>query len=165
LRERPEHCNLGHEERVTVVTEPARDWLLLLYRIPREPTAPRVAVWRRLKRLAAVLLDDAAWVLPARESTREQFRWLATEIEEAGGHALVWEARLAVGQDSAIVERFADRVEGPYREILAELSNSGADLAALARRYQQVAGHDYFRSPLGQRVRVALMSAPEVPVR
>jgi len=142
-----------------VVTDTPRDWLLLLYRIPREPTAPRVAVWRKLKRLGAVLLDDAAWVLPAREALREQFRWLAAEIEEAGGHALVWEARLAVGQDGAIVEQFAAQIEEPYREILADLGRGSADLVALSRRYQQVVAQDYFQSELGARVRTALTSA------
>ena len=137
----------------------SREWLLLLYRIPREPTAPRVAVWRKLKRLGALLLADAAWVLPAREATREQFRWLAAEIAEAGGEALVWDARLALGQEEALVEQFAAQVEGPYRGILSELGRDDADLGALSRRYQQVVVQDYFGSDLGQRVRAALASA------
>jgi hypothetical protein len=137
----------------------ARGWLLLLYSIPREPTAPRVAVWRKLKRLGALLLNDAAWVLPARDATREQLRWLAAEVSEAGGEALVWEARLALGQEEALVEQFAARVEGPYREILEELGREGADLGALSRRYQQVVAQDYFGTELGQRVRQALATA------
>jgi DNA-binding transcriptional regulator PaaX len=136
-----------------------RDWLLLIYSIPREPTAPRVAVWRKLKRLGALLLNDAAWVLPARDATREQLRWLAAEVGEAGGEALVWEARLALGQEEALVEQFATQVEGPYGEILEELGHEGADLGALSRRYQQVVAQDYFGSELGQRVRTALASA------
>ena len=35
----------------------ARDWLLLLHSTPREPTAPPVAVWRKLKRLGALVYD------------------------------------------------------------------------------------------------------------
>ena len=136
-----------------------RDWLLLIYSIPREPTAPRVAVWRKLKRLGALLLNDAAWVLPARDATREQLRWLAAEVAEAGGEALVWEARLALGQEEPLVEQFAAQVEGPYREILAELGRDGADVGALSRRYQQVVVQDYFASELGQRVRAALATA------
>jgi hypothetical protein len=137
----------------------ARDWLLLLYSIPREPTAPRVAVWRKLKRLGALLLNDAAWVLPAREATREQLRWLAAEITEAGGEALLWEARLTLGQEEALVEQFAAQVEGPYHELLAELGRDGADLGALSRRYQQLVAQDYFASELGQQVRAALATA------
>lgn len=139
----------------------AREWLLLLYSIPREPTAPRVAVWRKLKRLGAILLHDAVWVLPATAATREQFRWLAAEVVEAGGEAVVWDAWLALGQDKELVDRFAAQVEGPYRELLAELEAEGADLAALSRRYQQVVRQDYFATELGQRVRAALTTAAE----
>ena len=39
-------------------------WVLLDYKIPREPTASRAMVWRKLKRLGALLLHDAVWVLP-----------------------------------------------------------------------------------------------------
>ena len=137
----------------------ARPWLLLLYRIPREPAAPRVAVWRKLKRLGALLLHDAVWVLPVTPWTAEQFRWIAAEIVEAGGDAMVWEARLALGQDERMVEQFAAQVDAPYAQILAELAQEQADVLALSRRYQQVSRQDYFRSELGQRVRAALQAA------
>src|SRR5256885_13053202 len=60
----------------------ARTWLLLAYKVPREPTASRVYVWRKLKKLGAVALQDAVWVLPHTPQTLEQFRWLAAEIVE-----------------------------------------------------------------------------------
>lgn len=137
----------------------ARFWLLLLYHIPREPAAPRVAVWRKFKRLGALLLHDAVWVLPVTPWTAEQFRWIAAEVVEAGGEAMVWEARLALGQDERLVEQFAAQVDAPYANILAELAREEADVLALSRRYQQVARQDYFRSELGQRVRTALQAA------
>ena len=49
------------------------DWLLLVYRIPREPTSGRVYVWRKLKQLGAIAVQDAVWMLPATPRTREQF--------------------------------------------------------------------------------------------
>jgi len=58
------------------------DWLLLVYKIPREPTAGRVYVWRKLKQLGAIAVQDAVWVLPAAPRTREQFQWLAAEIAD-----------------------------------------------------------------------------------
>ena len=45
-------------------------WLLLSYKVPREPTANRVSVWRKLKKLGAVSLQDSVWVLPATPHTR-----------------------------------------------------------------------------------------------
>jgi hypothetical protein len=39
-------------------------WLLLVYRIPAEPTRLRAMVWRRLKALGAVYLQNSAAALP-----------------------------------------------------------------------------------------------------
>jgi hypothetical protein len=135
-------------------------WVLLHYKIPREPTAPRVYVWRKLKRLGAILLQDAVWVLPATPHTREDFQWLAAEIGEQGGEATLWEAQLTLpGHDEALVQQFLAQVDAAYGVILVDLKREDVDLAALARRYQQVQGQDYFHSELGQRVRETLLLA------
>jgi len=135
-------------------------WALLLYKVPPEPTARRVYVWRKLKRLGAILLHDAVWVLPATPYTREQYQWLAAEIEEMEGSAMVWEARLSLDeQDSALVERFLAQAEVGYREILAELARPEADLTALSKRYQQMQAQDYFHLELGVQTREALAAA------
>jgi hypothetical protein len=135
-------------------------WLVLVYKIPREPAASRVYVWRKLKRLGALLLHDAVWLLPDTPWTREQFQWLAVEIRELGGEALMWESRMVLpGQDEVLVQQFEADVDEAYRAILAALQQADADLPALARQYQQVQTRDYFQSPLGQQVRAALVAA------
>jgi hypothetical protein len=135
-------------------------WVVLVYKIPREPAAGRVYVWRKLKRLGALLVHDAVWLLPDTPWTREQFQWLAVEIRELGGEALVWESRMVLpGQDEALVRQFAVEVDAAYQAILSALQQTGADLPALARQYQQVQARDYFQSPLGQQARTALLAA------
>jgi hypothetical protein len=135
-------------------------WVLLVYKIPREPTSSRAMIWRKLKRLGALLLHDAVWVLPATPWTREQFQWLTVEIGELGGEAYLWESRLLLnGQAEALVQQFQARVEAAYQEILDELKQDEADLVALSRRYQQVWAQDYFHSALGTHVRDRLMRA------
>ncbi len=133
-------------------------WLLLIYKVPSEPSARRVYVWRKLKRLGALLLHDAVWVLPATDRTREHLQWLAAEITEMEGEALLWEARL-VGQDEKLIQQFVAQVEAVYRKISDELSGEKSDLESLSRRYQQAVAQDYFRSELGMRVREALIKA------
>jgi hypothetical protein len=138
----------------------ATGWVLLVYKIPREPTSSRAAVWRKLKRLGALLLHDAVWVLPATAWTREQFQWLAVEIGELGGETYLWESRLLLnGQAEELVHQFQTRVEIAYQEILDELGQDNADLVALSRKYQQVRAQDYFHADRGRRVRERLMSA------
>ena len=135
-------------------------WVLLVYKIPREPTASRAIIWRKLKRLGALLLHDAVWVLPATPWTREQFQWLAVEIGELGGEAYLWESRLLMnGQEHALIQQFQARVDGVYQEILDELWREDADLVALSRKYQQIRALDYFHSDLGKHVRAQLMTA------
>ncbi|HLA43248.1 MAG TPA: hypothetical protein VJZ27_07425, partial [Aggregatilineales bacterium] len=92
--------------------------------------------------------------------TREQFQWLAAEIVESGGDALVWEAtQLFNPQAGAIQQQFIDQVESVYQELLDALQQDDADLAALSRRYQQVKSQDYFQSSLGNEVRETLIRA------
>ena len=38
----------------------AGGWLLLVYRVPPEPSRLRAAVWRRLKSLGAIYLQNSA---------------------------------------------------------------------------------------------------------
>jgi hypothetical protein len=65
----------------------AQQWLLFSCTLPHELSAPRVALWRKLKKLGAILLHDALWVLPATPALQEQGLWLATEVAEE--HAAV----------------------------------------------------------------------------
>jgi DNA-binding transcriptional regulator PaaX len=39
-------------------------WLVLVVRVPAEPSRHRVAVWRELRRAGAVLLGQGVWVVP-----------------------------------------------------------------------------------------------------
>jgi len=136
-----------------------RNWILLIYKIPNEPSAGRVFAWRKLKKLGAVLLHDAVWVLPSTPQTREHFRWLAAEIVELNGESSVWEARLTAGDEQELINQFSAAVEPAYRQIMAEMKNKNRDLAALSRRYQQVRAQDYFGSELGRQVREAFIAA------
>lgn len=134
--------------------------ILLLYKIPSEPTARRVYVWRKMKRLGAVLLHDSIWCLPNRAWTKEQFQWLAVEIDEMGGKAMLWESKLSlVGDEEELIYQFQTQVDMEYSKILTKIEGEHADLGALSKRYQQTLDKDYFQSSLGKQVREALSSA------
>jgi hypothetical protein len=112
-------------------------WILLSSRLPREPSRLRLAVWRRLKRLGAILVHDAVWMLPADAKTREAFEWLAEEIEEQGGTAWVWEAAgLSPAQDREAVALFRREADARYAEIGAS-AQAIRDAALRGRRRGQ----------------------------
>lgn len=135
-------------------------WLLLTYKIPREPTAGRVYVWRKMKQLGAVAVQDAVWVLPATPRTQEQFQWLATEIVELGGEVTYWSADMVYEvREPTLIRQFEEPVDKAYREILGGLKQRGRNLAALAKKYQETQARDYFHSELGRKVREKLLAA------
>jgi len=69
------------------------EWVLLAYRLPRVPSTPRSAVWRKLRRLGVAQLGDGLVALPADARTRERLEWVAEEVTDHGGEAAVWLGR------------------------------------------------------------------------
>ena len=147
-------------------------WVLMVYRLPREPSRHRVTVWRKLKDLGARYLQDGVVALPEDAVTREQLEWLQLRIREAGGVATLWEARPGtVAEEQELVESFRASREEAYRAIIAEaervrrkaeLGSRGTlreQLGTLERKFRAERRRDYFRSPLRNETAVALRAA------
>ncbi|MBL8130593.1 MAG: ChrB protein [Anaerolineae bacterium] len=134
-------------------------WLLFNYKVPNDPSASRVYVWRKLKTLGAILLHDAVWVLPDLAPTREKLQWLTMEIRDMdGGEATLWRAEQLLADTAAdLVQKFREQADVAYREILEGLERPDANLTTLARRYRQIAQQDYFAAAAGEQVRQRLI--------
>lgn len=134
-------------------------WLLLHYKLPNKPSASRVYIWRKLKRLGAILLHEGVWVLPDLPRSAEQIQWLAVEIEERGGDAFYWRATSLLNvQEESLVQRFQQQVDTLYSDLLKRLEKSRPDFQEISGQYQQALSQDFFRSKLGQQVRETLTS-------
>jgi hypothetical protein len=135
------------------------NWLLFIYKVPNEPSARRVYVWRKLKAMGAILLHDSAWVLPLNTRTREKLQWLASEIKDMDkGEAMLWEARqVFTGQDLDLAGQFVRQADALYEDILDGLQQKEPDLVALSRQYQLANAQDYFQSELGKKVYETLL--------
>ena len=149
------------------------NWVLLIYKLPREPSRHRVAVWRRLKDLGALYLQDGVAALPKDAVTREQMEWLQLRVREAGGEATVWEALPnTVAENKNLVGAFRAAREDSYAKMIeaahrirrkAELGGDGAslleELARTEREFRAERRRDYFRSPLRTDAAQALRAA------
>ena len=128
----------------------AQRWVLLAYRLPREPSTPRIAVWRRLRRLGAAQLLDGLVALPYDRRTREQLEWVAGDVAEAGGEATLWIAEPSTSaQHRALAERMSATVGADYRSVIeaTRTARDGRALGRLRRTLQQVRARDFFKSP------------------
>jgi hypothetical protein len=132
------------------------EWVLLSYRLPREPSGPRTTLWRRLKRLGVAQLADGLAALPADARTREQLEWLAGDVHEAGGTAGLWVARPAgVAQERELAAGMAAARAQEYRALAEQCRAAGAAehahrvraLRRLRAEWRAINRRDFFPPP------------------
>jgi hypothetical protein len=144
--------------------------VLLAYRLPREPSTPRIAVWRKLRRLGAAQLLDGLVALPLDSRNREQFEWLAGEIVEAGGEATLWVGELASrAQERELAARMAETIASEYVALIAEAERVRGQapgprrrsLARLRRELRRIRARDYFPPPEREQAQQAITALAE----
>jgi hypothetical protein len=141
---------------------PRSQWLLLVYRVPSEPSRLRATVWRRLKSHGAIYLQNSVAALPASASAERALRALRAEIGELGGTASLLRAEALAG-GTGIVAAYNAARDDEYEEIVdkcrdflaeiehetaarhfsyAELEENEEDLAKLRRWLDKVGKRD-----------------------
>jgi hypothetical protein len=118
------------------------EWVLLSYRLPREPSGPRTTLWRRLKRLGVAQIADGLVALPADARTREQLEWLADDVLAANGTAGLWLARpTTTTQERELAVGMADARTAEYRALAVACAEAAvADPVERARGLRRLRG-------------------------
>ena len=101
---------------VKAVSADGSGWLLLVYRVPSEPTRLRAAVWRRLKSLGAIYLQNSAAALPASVGAERALRKLRREILDMAGTAVLLSCSVLAGEQE-ILTAFQAARDDEYAEI------------------------------------------------
>jgi hypothetical protein len=139
-------------------------WLVFSYSLPsKSRSSPRVTLWRRLRRFGSISVKTGVYILPARDECIEAFQWLAQEVRQAEGDALVFYVEQFEGlSDRQIVELFREARQQEYVEIdtqAAELekklntqqkittSELKDAIAKLRKRYREILTIDFFDCP------------------
>ncbi len=96
-------------------------WLVLIYRVPSEPASRRVAIWRDLKRLGALYLQQCVCILPRLGAVADNLERVTLKIEGMGGeHTLFEVPRVRPETESRIISAFRDLRNKEYAEIVEE---------------------------------------------
>lgn len=97
------------------------NWLLLIHQIPAKPSYFRAKIWRRLQQVGAVPIKQAVYVMPCTEHASEALGWIAKEIIESGGEAVLVEAEFRDGlTDEQVIDLFQKARREDYQKILEE---------------------------------------------
>ena len=146
-----------------------RDWFLLIYKVPSEPSRHRASIWRKLRAAGAIYVQDGVAVLPVDTASERLMRGLVQEIRAASGTVYLTQGHL-VGDDAELIAAFNQAREAEYHEVLqrcgefhaelarervagnltfAELEENEEDLAKLERWLDKIRSRDRFEAPNG----------------
>ena len=108
-------------ETDAAAAEPSEGWLLLIYRVPPEPSNNRVSVWRELKRLGALYLQQCVCVVPAFPVCMQGVDSATKKIASLGGSFNRFRLRdLDRAEAAQLVAGFRDLSAKEYAEIMEE---------------------------------------------
>ncbi len=147
-----------------------KSWILLTYKVPPDPPRGRVAIWRKIKAMGAVYLQNGVCLLPKTDDHQRRLKMLENDIAELDGECVLLETvALDKSQDDKVVARFmADRNDA-YEEFIdkcadfegeiaketaaehftyAELEENDEDLKKLQRWLGQITKLDFYGAPL-----------------
>lgn len=139
-------------------------WLLLIHQLPPKPNYLRVKVARHMQRIGAVAIKNTVYVLPATDSSLEDFQWALREIRDGGGEANLFEARVIEGlSDGEVQQLFNTARDEDYASVAAEAkellkaasrkkrdaAQIGTDLQRLRKRTSEIGASDFFGAPKG----------------
>ena len=96
-----------------------RQYQLLIYQVPSQPSAARVSVWRELKRMGALYLQQSVCIFPTRPELKAPLHNVAQRVTALGGsyHLLPLRA-LPHEEEAKIVEGFLAQSNQQYDEII-----------------------------------------------
>jgi hypothetical protein len=139
-------------------------WLLLIYRVPPEPTRLRSTVWRRIKSLGAIYLQNSVAALPVSTANERALRKLRREITDMSGTAMLMSCSVLAGESEVRAsfqaarndeyEEIVDKCEDFLRQVqkeydenhftYAELEENEVDLVKLKNWFAKIIERDVF---------------------
>jgi hypothetical protein len=141
-------------------------WLLVVTSTAGGPPSLRVQVWRRLRSLGALYLQQSVCLLPDRPEVARAVRRLLDRVRRDGGEARLLHLSLPEPAEQAqIIEAFRGERAAEYAEVLervpslleelaserargrttyAEVEESEADLERFRSWLSKIAARDYF---------------------
>lgn len=158
-------------------------WLLVTVSTAGAAASLRVHAWRRLRGLGALYLQQSVCLLPVTETTEREIARLVSKVRRGGGQARCLHvqtsdetetAALIAQVQAAADEEYADFLErlpeffaelatetARGRATFTEVEESEADLSRYQTWAAKIQARDYFKAPLGDRVRAELLDAAE----
>ena len=147
-------------------------WIVINYNLPTEPSRHRVAIWRGLKKMGAVNIQQSMWILPEDEENYSALKRLTIDIEANNGEAFLMETMFFDEKhEGRVVSLFNAMRSEEYMELISEcmkylkeiekeihlekftfpeLEEEEAELEKLVSWHGKIKKRDIFGAPKGE---------------
>lgn len=147
-------------------------WLVINYNLPTEPSRHRVAVWRGLKKMGAVNIQQSMWLLPEEEGNYSALQKISQDIEANNGDSFLMESVFFDEKhEKRVIALFNNIRDDEYVEFIseckkylkeleheiaiekftfAELEEEEAELEKLIAWYERIERRDIFDASQGK---------------
>ncbi len=153
------------------------NWLLFIYKVPSEPTKYRAYVWREIKKLGALYLQDGVCIVPDTDDVHLFIDDLAEKVVSFGGQEYTFLSTIfSKEKDQEMVELFNQARNAEYKELVPQIhrlqeyfeeeeaweySDEQAkrirdEFHKAQRQFQAIDARDYFGSEIGSQIRLLL---------
>lgn len=157
-------------------------WLAINYTLPREPSRARVSIWRKLKKIGAVSIQQSMWILPSNDKNGSSLNEIKNDVSQNGGEAFMMSLSVDEDGEKIILEKFNAARDEEYGELLeqceeffkeidkeiarknfsfAEIEENEKELNKLKQWYEKIATRDAFSAPLQEKSKLILSKCSE----
>ena len=121
--------NVTDDTLKTVMSKERLRWVVMVVRLPAEPSRHRVAVWRELRRIGALSLGQGTWAVPDVPAFADGMR-RAVELAERGhGDVVVLDAHGRTDNDAdRLASLFSDERRAEWQEFVADCAKFEAEI-------------------------------------
>ncbi|MDA8229293.1 MAG: hypothetical protein M0T74_16625 [Desulfitobacterium hafniense] len=145
-------------------------WIILSYKVPSEPSTFRVRVWRNLKELGVLYLQQSVCVVPNTPEVAKKIQHVLKVVEESQGEGLLLEVKhFSDESETKLIDTFNQQCIEEWREFLQgcerflqeieletktenftfyEVEENEADLLKLRRWFRKIFKRDFFSSTM-----------------
>lgn len=148
------------------------EWVTLSYTLPREPSRVRVSVWRRLKKMGSVNLQQSLWIMPLSNENESLFSEIKDDIISNSGEAFIMRSTVDEENKKVIMEKFNTARDEEYLELIeqcedffkeidkeigrknfsfAEIEENEEELNKLKKWYEKILARDFYSAPLNEK--------------
>jgi uncharacterized protein YrzB (UPF0473 family) len=158
------------------------DWIAINYTLPREPSRARVSIWRKLKKIGAVSIQQSMWILSSNDENYVLLNEIKNEVSQNSGEAFVMMFSVDEDGKKIIIEKFNVARDEEYGELLeqceeffkeidkeiarenftfAEIEENEEELSKLKQWYEKITARDSFGAPLQEKAKLMLSKCTE----